>query len=99
MSTRVQLAQSEVDEITNLQRELAKLTILMGKTTLAIYETENELQKLTQRKSTIISEFEDLKRKEDETSDKLREKYGNGIVLVAEGVFVKDETVVENKEQ
>jgi hypothetical protein len=94
MSTRIPLAQEEVDEITNLQRELAKLTILMGKTSLAIYETDNELVKLKARKDSIISEFETLKQSEDETSKKLQVKYGNGIVLVAEGVFVKDDEPV-----
>jgi hypothetical protein len=92
----IKLTTSELEQIQIIQQRIAQITIDVGKTSLAIYETENDLKRLKELYNNLINSFEETIKQETELSSALSKIYGSGFVDVPNGTFVKDNEVVNN---
>ena len=84
------LDKEHLDEITKLQQDYADVSRIMGNNAIERLIAERQLQQLQQTESELMDEFEKLRTAEQHLISKLKERYGDGQINIADGTFTPD---------
>ena len=84
------LDKEHLDEIQALRDEFATNSNTMGSLRLEQLALEQRIEFLQQEQKRCFSAFESLRKQETELLDKMRERYGDGQINIAEGTFTPD---------
>lgn len=81
---QTKLSQEELDTISELQTKQSEIISALG-------QLEYSIQLLELQKEELTEQIEEIKKSEAKIGKELTEKYGNGSVDLASGVFTKVE--------
>ena len=85
------LDKEHLDEIQALRDEFATNSNTMGSLRLEQLALEKRIEFLQQEQQRCFSAFESLRKQETELLDKMRERYGDGQINIANGTFTPEE--------
>jgi hypothetical protein len=85
------LDKEHLDEIQTLRDEFATNSNTMGSLQLERLALEQRVEFLKQEQQRCFSAFESLRKQESELLDKMRERYGDGQINIANGTFTPEE--------
>ena len=81
------LDKEHVDEITQLRDSFAKNSQTLGNIYLEEYSLKQRFDMLDAERSKYVQQFSDLQKQEQELLEKMRERYGDGEINIAQGTF------------
>jgi hypothetical protein len=84
------LDKEHLEEIQNIRDEFAKNSSVLGNIVIEEHILTQQLQQLQQEKSKYVARFEQLQQHESELIEKMRERYGDGQINIADGTFTAD---------
>ena len=84
------LDKEHLDEIQTMRDEFATNSNTMGSLRLEQLALEQRIEFLQQEQKRCFAAFESLRKQETELLDKMRERYGDGQINIAEGTFTPD---------
>jgi predicted transcriptional regulator len=84
------LDKEHLDEIQKLQTLFATNANTIGSISLEQIAINRRIEYLNSEQERYYTEFETLRKQEQELLDKMRERYGDGQINIAEGTFTPD---------
>lgn len=84
------LDKEHLEEIQNIREEFAKNSSVLGNIVIEEHILTQQLQQLQQEKPKYVARFEQLQQQESELIEKMRERYGDGQINIADGTFTAD---------
>ena len=84
------LDKEHLEEIQKLRDEFAKITSIVGNITIEEMILKRQLINLEQERERYVDQINDLQQQEKELIEKMRARYGEGQINVAEGTFTPD---------
>ncbi len=87
MTTR-KLDKTDLDQLSTLQESYQTVTSQIAQCTINEELIADQLEQVQQEKRARLSQFKSLQQQESKLIDSLKEKYGNGEINLADGVFV-----------
>jgi hypothetical protein len=81
------LDKEHLDEIMELRDAFAKNSQTLGNIYLEEYSLKRRFDLLEAERSKYIQQFSDLQKQEQELLEKMRERYGDGEINIAQGTF------------
>jgi len=84
------LDKEHLDEIQTLQEAFARNANVLGNITIETYAVKQQLAQLEAEQTKYLEEFERLRQEESALIDKMRERYGEGQINIAQGTFTPD---------
>lgn len=84
------LDKEHLDEIQKLQALFATNANTIGSISLEQIAINRRIEYLNSEQERYYTEFETLRKQEQELLDKMRERYGDGQINIAEGTFTPD---------
>lgn len=88
-STR-KLDKEHLDELQKLRTKFASNANTLGSISLEQIALQRRLDYLNSEQERGYAEFEELRQQEQDLLDKMRERYGEGQINIAEGTFTPD---------
>ncbi len=85
------LDKEHLDEIQSLRELFANNANNLGSISLEQIAINRRLEFLNAEQDKLYSEFESLRTKEQELLEKMRERYGDGQINIADGTFTSDD--------
>jgi hypothetical protein len=85
------LDKEHLDAITQLREQYSRITMTLGNMTIEEIATQRQLETIQQEKQSYINELGNLQQQENELISKLRERYGDGEINIANGTFTPNE--------
>jgi len=85
------LTPEELSSINSIRQNFNEITFSLGQNMIENMNLNNTLKLNIENKEKIISTIDDIKLKEKELLNQLKEKYGNGNIDLATGVITLDE--------
>ena len=85
------LDKEHVEAIQVLQEQFANNARLLGSVAIELKVIEQQQQLMQQRQNDLFDEFSKLREQETELINKLKERYGDGQINVADGTFTSAE--------
>jgi len=84
------LDKEHLEKIQTLRDEFAKITSIVGNITIEEIILKRQLINLEQERERYVDQINDLQQQEKELIEKMRARYGEGQINVAEGTFTPD---------
>jgi hypothetical protein len=84
------LDMEHLDEIQTLRDEFAKNTNILGNIAIDRYVTEMRLKTIDSEEQRYLDQFENLQKQESALLEKMRERYGEGQINIADGTFTPE---------
>jgi len=84
------LDKEHLDEIQSLQEAFARNTNVLGTIAIETYAVTQQLTQLEAEQAKYLEEFEKLRSTESALIEKMRERYGEGQINIAQGTFTPD---------
>ena len=84
------LDKEHLDEIQTLQEAFARNANIPGNIAIETYAVKQQLAQLEAEQSKYLEDFERLRSEESSLIDKMRERYGEGQINIAQGTFTPD---------
>lgn len=84
------LDKEHLEEIQSLQEAFARNTNIIGNIAIETYDIKQQLEQLESEHAKYLKEFERLRSEESALIDKMRERYGEGQINIAQGTFTPD---------
>lgn len=84
------LDKEHLDEIQSLRSEFAKNSSTLGNIAIELHVLNRQLELMTAEQDKFLDQFESLRTKESELMQKMRERYGDGQINIADGTFTPD---------
>jgi len=84
------LDKEHLDAIQKLQSEFAQNANALGSISLEQIAIQRRLDYLNSEQQRVYSDFEALRQQEQELLEKMRERYGDGQINIADGTFTPD---------
>lgn len=84
------LDKEHLDEIQSLQEAFARNANVLGNIAIETYAAKQQLKQLDAEQEKYLEEFEQLRTRETTLIDKMRERYGEGQINIAQGTFTPD---------
>ena len=84
------LDKEHLEEIQSLQEAFAKNANIIGNIAIETYSVKQQLEQLDAEQAKYLEEFERLRQEESALIDKMRERYGEGQINIAQGTFTPD---------
>jgi len=84
------LDMEHLDEIQTLRDEFAKNTNILGNIAIERHVTEMRLKTIDSEEQRYLDQFENLQKQESTLLEKMRERYGEGQINIAEGTFTPE---------
>jgi len=84
------LDKEHLDAIQKLQSEFAQNANALGSISLEQIAIQRRLDYLNSEQQRVYSDFEALRQQEQELLDKMRERYGDGQINIADSTFTPD---------
>lgn len=81
------LDKEHVDQIQELREQFSETTLFLGNISMEKHLAKQQVSQLEAREQEIISRFDQLRQKEQDLLAKLKERYGEGEINIAEGTF------------
>lgn len=81
------LDKEHLDQIMELRDAFAKNSQTLGNIYLEEYSLKRRFDLLESERSKYIQQFSDLQKQEQELLEKMRERYGDGEINIAQGTF------------
>ncbi len=85
------LDKEHLDEIQSLRELFANNANNLGSISLEQIAINRRLEFLNAEQDKLYSEFESLRTKEQELLEKMRERYGDGQINIADGTFTAED--------
>lgn len=89
ISTR-KLDKEHLDELQTIRTKFATNATTIGSISLEQIALQRRLDYLNSEQERAYNEFETLRKQEQELLDKMRERYGDGQINIAEGTFTPE---------
>ena len=89
------LDKEHLDAIQKLQSEFAQNANALGSISLEQIAIQRRLDYLNSEQQRVYSDFEALRQQEQELLEKMRERYGDGQINIADGTFIPDSGLAE----
>jgi predicted transcriptional regulator len=84
------LDKEHLDEIQSLRSEFVKNSSTLGNIAIELHVLNRQLELMTAEQDKFLDQFESLRTKESELMQKMRERYGDGQINIADGTFTPD---------
>jgi predicted transcriptional regulator len=84
------LDKEHLDALQQLRNSFAENANNLGSVSLEQIAINRRLEYLNAEQDKLYSEFESLRKQEQELLEKMRERYGDGQINLAEGTFTPD---------
>jgi predicted transcriptional regulator len=81
------LDKEHLEEIQTLRDAFTKNSTILGNLTIEQHVIEQQLEQVKQEKENLLNAFAQLQQQESELLDKMRERYGDGQINIADGTF------------
>ena len=81
------LDKEHLDEIMELRDAFAKNSQTLGNIFLEEYSLKQRFDMLDAERTKYVQQFSDLQKQEQELLEKMRERYGDGEINIAQGTF------------
>ena len=81
------LDKEHLEAITQLRDDFAKNANLIGSATIEEYALTEQQEIVKLQKEQLISQFRELRQKESDLIDTLKERYGDGSINIEDGTF------------
>ena len=84
-----------LEEIQTLRDSFAKNSNTLGNITIELHILNRQLEIMTAEQTKYLNQFESLRKQEQELLDKMRERYGDGQINIADGTFTTTDSGLE----
>lgn len=84
------LDKEHLEEIQKLREQFSQITSTIGSITIEEIVLKRQLDKLQQEQERFLNQLDALQTQESELIEKMRERYGEGQINVADGTFTPD---------
>jgi len=81
------LDKEHMDEIQTLRDAFAKNSQALGNIYLEEYAVKQRIELLESERAKYVQHFSELQKQEQELLEKMRERYGDGEINIAQGTF------------
>ena len=85
------LDKEHFDEIMQLRDAFAKNSQILGNIYLEEYSLKRRFDMLDSERTNYIQQFSELQKQEQDLLEKMRERYGDGEINIAQGTFTPNE--------
>lgn len=85
------LDKEHLDAINSIRTRFAELTNSIGNITIEEIILQRQLQNLQAERERYVDQISEMQQQETELVEKMRERYGEGQINVAEGTFTPDD--------
>jgi predicted transcriptional regulator len=85
------LDKEHLEEIQTLRDAFTKNSTILGNLTIEQHVIEQQLEQIKQEKENLLNAFAQLQQQESELIDKMRERYGDGQINIADGTFTSNQ--------
>jgi predicted transcriptional regulator len=89
------LDKEHLDEIQSLRSEFAKNSSTLGNIAIELHVLNRQLELMTAEQNKFLDQFESLRTQESELMQKMRDRYGDGQINIADGTFTPDSGLTE----
>jgi predicted transcriptional regulator len=89
------LDKEHLDEIQSLRSEFAKNSSTLGNIAIELHVLNRQLELMTAEQDKFLDQFESLRTQESELMQKMRDRYGDGQINIADGTFTPDSGLTE----
>jgi predicted transcriptional regulator len=89
------LDKEHLDVLQQLRNSFAENANNLGAISLEQIAINRRLEFLNAQQDKLYSEFEELRKQEQELLEKMRERYGDGQINLAEGTFTPDDGLTQ----
>jgi len=90
MTTR-KLDKSDLEQLNTLQESYQRVTSLIATCTIDEEMISMQLAEVEKEKRYQLQQFKDLQHQEQQLISALKEKYGDGEINLAEGIFISQD--------
>ena len=90
MATR-KLDKTDLEQLTELQDSYQQVTAQIASCTIDIELLSEQLQELETEKKFQMRQFKDLQQQESDLISSLKQKYGDGKINLADGIFISQD--------
>lgn len=84
------LDKEHLEEIQKLREQFSQITSTIGSITIEEIVLKRQLDKLQQEQERFLNQLDALQTQESELIEKMRARYGEGQINVADGTFTPD---------
>ncbi len=81
------LDKEHLDEIQALRDDFAKNSQTLGNLYIEEFSLQQQLRQLDAQRDEQMKQFVDLRKREEELLEKMRNRYGDGQINIAQGTF------------
>jgi len=81
------LDKEHLDEIQALRDDFAKNSQFLGNLYIEEFSLQQQLRQLDAQRDEQMKQFVDLRKREEELLEKMRNRYGDGQINIAQGTF------------
>ena len=84
-----------LDAIQALRNDFTKNSSTLGNIAIELHVLNRQLELMTAEQNKYLDQFESLRKQESELLDKMRERYGEGQINIADGTFTPDQGLAQ----
>lgn len=84
------LDNEHLEEIQSLRDGFAKNSSTLGNIAIELHVLNRQLEIMTAEQTKYLDQFESLRKQESDLLEKMRERYGEGQINIADGTFTPD---------
>jgi hypothetical protein len=84
------LDKEHLDEIQSIRDAFARNANILGNIAIETHVLEKQLQSLKEEHAKYVQDFEQLQQQESALIEKMRYRYGEGQINIADGTFTPD---------
>jgi len=84
-----------LDAIQALRNDFTKNSTTLGNIAIELHVLNRQLELMTAEQNKYLDQFESLRKQESELLDKMRERYGEGQINIADGTFTPDQGLAQ----
>ena len=84
------LDKEHLEEIQTLRDSFAKNANTLGNIAIELHMLTRQTELVTSEQNKYITQFESLTKQESDLLEKMRERYGDGQINIADGTFTAD---------
>jgi hypothetical protein len=84
-----------LDAIQALRNDFAKNSTTLGNIAIELHVLNRQTELMTAEQNKHLDQFESLRKQESELLEKMRERYGEGQINIAEGTFTPDQGLAQ----
>lgn len=89
------LDKEHLEEIQSIREQFAQNANILGNIAIETHFLEKQLEQIQQEREKYINEFERLQQQESELVEKMRARYGEGQINIADGTFTPDNGLIQ----